>query len=138
MYKFIVPQRKTSTTYKPGMIPVYHSSEGDVGSAHWITASEIIVINRVNKFKINIPEGFLYDLASVPWTFSRILPKAHPRMFKAALVHDYLYWTRTGTKEEADNIFYEIMIQEGMVGWKAKAAYKAVDLFGRSAWEDDD
>lgn len=137
MYKFIPSNTdiQNNSTFSMGMIPVFHDSSQSPNC--WVISSELLVINQTTGFRINIPAGFTYDLASVPWAFTRILPKAHPLMFKAATVHDYLYWKHIGTKEEADNIFYEIMVQEGMPLWKAKAAYQAVNLFGQSAWDGE-
>lgn len=88
---------------------------------------------------IVVPEGFIYDGASVPrlaWSF--MPPDGLHRA--AALVHDFLYVHlgrmahRTYTRAEADKIFYLIMRDSGVSYFRAKAAYLAVRAGGWTYW----
>lgn len=80
--------------------------------------------------KIVIPAGFVTDLATIPrWLWSIFPP--HDYYAKAAILHDYLYETATGTKEEADYVFYEALGVLGMPKWQRKLFYWGVRLIGR-------
>lgn len=90
------------------------------------------------KAVIQVPEGFLFDLASVP----RILWWAiapFELSVVAPMIHDFLY-ERGGmgifTREEADQVFLEIMLGEGVAAWRRRIAYRAVRLFAGGAWRD--
>lgn len=83
---------------------------------------------------VNVPVGFITDFASVPRIFWSILPPdgkyTHP-----AIVHDFLYWTQTGPREDADQIL-KIMMEDFSVGTATVTAiYSAVRTFGGSAWD---
>ncbi len=53
---------------------------------------------------------------------------------KAAIVHDYLYATATGTKDQADAVFLEAMTVLRVPLWRRRLMYLAVRLFGRGAY----
>ncbi len=86
---------------------------------------------------IFIKEGFIHDGASVPrfaWTISGVTPDGMMRA--AALVHDFVYRSRRDyTKAAADDLFHTILLRSGFPPRKAKAAYWAVKLFGRSSFK---
>ena len=90
--------------------------------------------------EITVPYGFESDGCSVPSIlWGLISPAIHPETLRASLVHDYIYREHPDgwTKADADELFYELMIEDGFPKWRAYAAYKGVDWFGRSAWEGD-
>lgn len=104
---------------------------------------------------IAVPEGFVYDGASVPpaaWSIVR----PFGRTLRAALIHDWLYdrrgrWdqamlavlgTDTGeaARKLADDIFREAMRVDRRPPWRVtwfqrEGSYRAVRAFGREAWE---
>ena len=85
---------------------------------------------------VTVPKGFVTDLASIPRIFWSLL-RPDGLYAYAAIVHDYLYWTQTTTKETADTI-----LKFGMEDFKVDSAsvtaiYEAVSLFGGSAWEEN-
>jgi len=53
---------------------------------------------------IVVPRGFVTDVASIPQAFWSFGLSAHGRYSKAAIVHDYLYWTQGCSREQADNL----------------------------------
>jgi len=96
------------------------------------------------EWNVTIPEGFVWDGASVPrflWSISGIRPDG--RIRAAALVHDYLYryggkvpsCSRVFTRKEADRLFYEMIREAGGSWWTAWRAWFAVSLFGWLAWK---
>ena len=81
-----------------------------------------------------VPEGFVTDLASIPRAFWQIL-RPEGRHAYAAVVHDYLYWTQTRPREEADMIFRFALDDSKASRETIEALYLAVRSFGQSAWD---
>ena len=79
---------------------------------------------------INVPRGYVTDLASVPRALWTIFPP-HGRYAKAAIVHDYLYSNAIGSKRWADQVFFEAMGVLGVPQWRKCVMYWAVRLLGR-------
>lgn len=83
---------------------------------------------------IDVPAGFVTDLASVPWELWSWLPDDGPYMH-AAIIHDWIYWDQGRSKDEADNILWNDMT-DLKVGWMAKEAiFKGVQWKGQGAWD---
>lgn len=85
---------------------------------------------------IVVPTGFVHDKASIPQALWTILPK-NGRYTRAAVVHDYLYWTQQCTREQADNLLM-IAMKESDVGWLTRrAVYRGVRVGGGAAWQNN-
>lgn len=78
---------------------------------------------------ITVPKGFRTDFASVPRIFWRIVPPVG-LYGKAAVLHDWLYFSEFATREEADDIFLEAMEVLGVPKYRRLTMYYAVRLFG--------
>ncbi len=82
---------------------------------------------------IRIPAGFVTDYASIPSAFWGILGP-HGRYQRATVVHDYLYWSQSCTREQADNLLLIAMKELG-VGWVDRSMiYRGVRAGGASPW----
>ncbi|EHA0572220.1 DUF1353 domain-containing protein [Salmonella enterica] len=86
-----------------------------------------------NSDVIEVPAGFVTDLASVPRIFWTLLPP-DGKYAKAAIIHDYLYDNALRTKQEADLIFLDGMTVLGVPHWKCTIMYLAVRWFGRGMY----
>lgn len=84
--------------------------------------------------KVTVPAGFRYDGASVPRLLWWWIPPFDPRIFRAATIHDQLYWEQTTERAIADAIFLSIMALDGMPRLKRWAAYLGVRLGGWRPW----
>lgn len=120
----------------------------------WILVEEYRV--TVGKEVIAIPQGFEFDLASIPRVFWRLIAPFELSIV-APLVHDYLYanegripdvsmlesmrdseiptkakvhYVLRYTREDADNVFLKLMEKEGIPKLKREAAFRAVRWFG--------
>ena len=94
---------------------------------------------------ITVPEGFEFDLSSVPHAFWWLISPFDLSVV-APLMHDYLYKYggnppegsivphRTYTRREVDDMFRTIMEREGVAAWRRRLAYWAVTVFGRGGW----
>lgn len=81
-----------------------------------------------------VPGGFVTDLASIPRAFWQIL-RPEGRHAYAAVVHDYLYWTQTRSREEADMIFRFALEDSKVSSETIETLHAAVRTFGQSAWD---
>lgn len=99
-----------------------------------------------------VPAGYVFDGASIPRLFWRVIGGPWGPYRDAAAVHDYLYSDghlafpdqpdadgkrRPGiTRQEADDIFYRIMLEVGISRFKASLMRRAVRIGGRKAWQE--
>jgi Protein of unknown function (DUF1353) len=85
---------------------------------------------------VTVPEGFVTDLASIPRMFWSILQPDGLYAY-AAVVHDFLYWTQSTSKDAADSIFRYTMEELGVGPWTIKILFEAVHLAGQVAWNEN-
>lgn len=79
-----------------------------------------------------IPEGFRWDGTSVPrvvWTPTGITPH-DARTLRASLAHDFAYRYRILSREEADRVFLELLIEDGVFPMVAHVMYRGVRFGG--------
>ena len=87
--------------------------------------------------KVIIPPGFVSDGASVPkflWPLGLVPYGAHGR---AAIVHDYMYWSQKCSRKQADNIMLIAMKESGVSIFTQFILTAGVRLFGWSAWKEN-
>ena len=82
---------------------------------------------------LTVPRGFVTDFASIPkllwWWLS-----PHDYYSRAAVVHDYLYWTQQCTRLQADNLLLIAMKESNVSSERQLLVYRGVRLGGESAW----
>lgn len=89
---------------------------------------------------IIVPCGFKSDGASVPRFFWRfVFPPGDTKALRAAFAHDFIYRTHPEgwSKAEADQLFYDLLIADGVGTVSAWCAYQGVNWFGKSSWKGD-
>jgi hypothetical protein len=75
------------------------------------------------------PMGILVDGASVPrlaWSFCP--PDGRHR--RSAFIHDVHYARKTVPKKVADQMFYDMLVEDGVSKWRAGIMFRAVHYFG--------
>lgn len=82
---------------------------------------------------ITVPSGFVTDLASIPPILHPIIHKLG-RHNRPTVIHDYLYWTQTCTRDQADNLLMIAMKEMKVKKSRRKAIYQGVHLGGQGAW----
>lgn len=95
----------------------------------------IYVIGDTKSF-ITIPAGFVTDYASIPrplWG----LYSPHDQYSRAAIVHDYLYWSQLCTRDQADNLFMIAMKESDVPVVTREIVYLGVHERGQSSWDDN-
>lgn len=85
---------------------------------------------------VTVPKGFVCDLASVP----RLLWAKYPptgRYAYAAVVHDYLYWNQTTSKDDADKIIKLAMQDTHTDAATISDFQTGLSIAGWKAWSDN-
>lgn len=85
---------------------------------------------------VTVPAGFVTDFASIPRALWTALPRDGDYVW-AAVVHDYLYWYQTTTKDIADDVFNAAMIDFKIPAADRIAIYQGVRLGGASSWSEN-
>jgi hypothetical protein len=85
---------------------------------------------------VAVPNGFVTDLTSIPRLFWTMLRPDGDYAY-AAILHDYLYWTQTTSRETADRIFKAGMADFSIAAATIAAIYNAVRVGGGSAWRSN-
>lgn len=107
----------------------------------WVLHEPYTYFDAPHQYPIEMPAGFEFDLASVPRVVWPIIAPFELTIV-GPLCHDWLYRHggkvpgRTYTRKEADELFRDVMQEEGIAGWRWRAAYAAVRLFGKGSWRD--
>ena len=90
----------------------------------------------INGKVINVPKGFITDLATIPRIFWSFDSPFNGKYMSSAILHDYLYaCSPTYTRREADRILYSAMLSEGSSKWTANKFYFAVRIGGGSYYD---
>jgi hypothetical protein len=85
---------------------------------------------------VEVPIGFVTDMASIPRVFWSILRPDGDYAY-AAIILDYLYWDQSRSKPEADSILKLAMEDLEVSRAKVTSIYKAVVAFGDGAWQQN-
>lgn len=97
---------------------------------------------------LTIPQGFVYDGASVPRFLWSIVGLGIDGLHRAAaLVHDYLYENQgrisgigaygfAFTRKQSDVLFRDMMRRDKIANHRVWLAYKGVRLFGKKVWNN--
>jgi Protein of unknown function (DUF1353) len=86
--------------------------------------------------RVDVPKGFVTDLASVPSYLWVVLNKLG-KYGNAAIYHDWLYWQQTTTRAVADRVFDRAMHDMGVDAVTRKLIWAGVRIFGGSDWDDN-
>lgn len=121
---------------------------------HWELLEPYSYFSSEIQRVIIIPEGFKYDLSSVPFAL-RVLVERHDFGLIAPLLHDYMYRNRgritvlkppttenptitTGkmkvSKKVSDKIFLNVAKKDGVPKWLRITGYSLLRIFGIFAW----
>lgn len=99
------------------------------GVRHWRSLAPFRAIT--SKGVIDIPAGFDTDLTSTPRVLWAIYAPAD-EMLEPAVIHDFLYSAANVwfTRQEADEIFKELMFNIGVHWERRDTVFQAVRKFG--------
>jgi hypothetical protein len=107
----------------------------DIGWPNIMLMSELRFLDRDGRLW-TVPEGFVCDLASVPWFGRWLVPRAG-RHNRAAVLHDWLFYLRARgelqlTRNQADGLMMQAMRADGVRPTRRALIRSA--LFAGSWW----
>jgi hypothetical protein len=105
-----------------------------VDGNNWIVRQPLVYRIGISNDSITVPVGFVTDLASIPQVLQSII-RQNGLYLLPAVVHDYLYWKQTCTREQSDQILLFGMIENNVSDIHRIAIYQAVRAAGSFAWE---
>lgn len=103
----------------------------------WILTKDMVYVIGKTNAAIVVPAGFVTDLASIPQVLWSTGLTPTGQYGRAAIVHDYLYWSQKCTRDQADHLLLIAMKESVVSGFNEGAIYDAVHVFGASAWKAD-
>ena len=98
----------------------------------WQLTQPFIYHSELLNCDIEVPTGYITDLASVPQIFRFIVPVANAKNRRAAVVHDYLCTHPDGLvkdQKQADQVFREALGVVGVGRFRSAALYYPVRTF---------
>lgn len=109
-----------------------------VGNArNWILIAPLVYRVGTSEDSVVVPAGFVTDFASIPQAFQSLFSQLGPHLLPA-VVHDYLYWEQSCTREQADRIFLLAMEEMRVPTTDRTLIYGAVRTpAGQLAWDNN-
>jgi hypothetical protein len=86
--------------------------------------------------QVTVPVGFVTDFASIPRPFWSMLRPDGDYAY-AAVIHDYLYWTQSFSREKSDMIFKLAMEDFKIGSAEVGAIYAGVRAGGQIPWNEN-
>lgn len=100
--------------------------------SNWVLMDSFDFTDQMDN-NVTVPDGFVTDFASIPRPFWIVLPKWGKYGY-AAVIHDWLNWDQTNSREYADTVLLQGMRVSDVAPIVQTIIYKAVRLFGSLAW----
>lgn len=86
---------------------------------------------KIDEEILVIPSNYKTDLASIPRVFWSFILPMKSELMSAAILHDFLYEHPHGiTRKDADDIFFNLLISNGVSKKEAVVIYLLVRAFG--------
>ena len=106
-------------------------------NANWVTVEDMEYIIGTTSERIVVPKGFVTDFASIPQPLWSIGLSPHGQYSRAAVIHDFLYWTQGCTRTQSDRLLL-IAMKESEVGpFDEFAVFQGVRKGGASSWKSN-
>ena len=84
-----------------------------------------------------VPEGFRSDGMSINRIFWRMLsPKLDFKTLVPSVIHDWCYSTGVISRKEADELYYDLLVENGFGKIKSRLVYWGVRLGGGSHYNN--
>jgi hypothetical protein len=107
-----------------------------VDGRNWIVRERLTYRIGISQDLLTVPVGFVTDLASIPPALQSFIQQNGPSLLPA-VVHDYLYWKQTCTRDQSDQILLLAMIEHAVPEAQRFAIYQAVHFAGMFAWDEN-
>lgn len=94
-------------------------------SKFWITVEPMIYVIGSTNVRIVVPKGFVTDFASIPQSLWSLGLTPYGQYSRAAIIHDYLYWSQGCTRAQADRLLVIAMKESNVSGFDEFLVYRA-------------
>jgi hypothetical protein len=102
-------------------------------SKNWIVKEPLVYEVGISHDSVTVPRGFVTDFATIPPILQSLIQQNGPHLLPA-VIHDYLYWNQSCTRDQADQIFLLAMTENKVSATERIAMYQAVRAAGEFAW----
>lgn len=99
------------------------------GRGLWQLYTPLVYASALLRRTVSVPKDFITDFASVP-RIPGIWWIAGGMADEAAVIHDWMYNRKVGTRKIADKVFLEAMKASGVSFWRRYTMYAAVRALG--------
>ncbi|WP_418320884.1 DUF1353 domain-containing protein [Piscinibacter sakaiensis] len=86
---------------------------------------------------LTVPSGFVTDLASTPQALWSLGYTQNGPYGRAAIIHDWLYWTQPCSRGQADRLMLKAMQESAVDPTTVSQIFVAVSRFGSKAWQSN-
>jgi len=100
----------------------------------WITVEDMTYVIGGTTQRIVVPKGFVTDFASIPHPLWSLGLSPHGQYSRAAVVHDYLYWSQACTRAQSDRLLVIAMKESSVSTFDEFLVYEGVDKGGTGPW----
>ena len=101
----------------------------------WILIEDMVYVIGSTNERIVVPKGFVTDFASIPQALWTLGLSPHGQYSRAAVVHDYLYWSQGCSRAQADRLLVIAMKESSVSRFDEFLVYRGVDIGGAGPWD---
>lgn len=117
----------------PESVPVL----ADADQEYWILWTDMAWDIGNSGHRIVVPAGFVTDFASIPkilWS-TGLTPTG--RYGRAAIIHDFLYWSQGCSREQSDRLLVIAMKESEVNSIEENIIYAGVSVGGAAPWSEN-
>ena len=103
----------------------------------WMLYEDLIYSVGNSGVPIKVPAGFVTDFASIPQIFWEMGLSPNGLYSRAAVIHDFLYWSQGCSRSQSDNVLMIAMKESEVPALKRDAIYEGVRVGGGKPWADN-
>jgi len=103
----------------------------------WVTVEPMDYVIGSTSDRIAVPKGFVTDFASIPQGLWSLGLSPHGQYSRAAVIHDYLYWSQACTRDQSDRLLVLAMKESKVGSFDEFLVYQGVNLGGQGSWDNN-
>jgi hypothetical protein len=101
----------------------------------WIVVEDMTYVIGSTDERIVVPKGFVTDFASIPQALWSVGLSPQGQYSRAAVIHDYLYWSQGCSRRQADRLLVIAMKESRVSGFDEFLVYQGVRKGGAGPWD---
>ena len=101
----------------------------------WIVVEDMVYVIGSTNERIVVPKGFVTDFASIPQPLWGVGLSPQGQYSRAAVIHDYLYWSQICSRGQADRLLVIAMKESRVSSFDEFLVYQGVNIGGAGPWD---